>query len=182
MEKTITLDGTTLSPSEAYIAAKSYYTIQVSEDSWQRIIKSRKVIDEILQSNQIVYGINTGFGSLVNSTISKEDLKQLQVNLVRSHATGLGELMSEVQVRAMMISRINSFACGFSGVHPNVVQQLIDFVNSKITPLVPRIGSLGASGDLAPLSHMALALIGEGNVLGQNGDILDTREVLMQHA
>ena len=181
MDKTITLDGTTLSPSEAYIAAKSYYTIKVSEDAWQRIIKSRKVIDEILQSDQIVYGINTGFGSLVNTTISKEDLKQLQVNLVRSHATGLGELMSEAQVRAMMISRINSFACGFSGVHPNVVQQLIDFVNSKITPLVPRIGSLGASGDLAPLSHMALALIGEGNVIGQDGDILDTREVLTQH-
>ena len=138
------------------------------------------MIDAILQSDQIVYGINTGFGSLVNTTISKEDLKQLQVNLVRSHATGLGELMSEIQVRAMMISRINSFACGFSGVYPNVVQQLIDFVNSKITPLVP-IGSLGASGDLALLSHMALALIGEGNVIGQDGDILDTREVLTQH-
>ncbi len=176
---TITLDGNTLSSTEIWRAAKNNLQIQLSNDSWDRIIKSRQVVDEILESGEVVYGINTGFGSLVNQTISGDDLQQLQVNLIRSHATGIGELMSRESVRCMMIVRINSFAKGFSGVHPNVVQQLIDFVNLEITPAVPRIGSLGASGDLAPLSHMALALIGEGEVLGDEGGVLATKDVLL---
>lgn len=178
---TITLDGNTLSSSEIWRAATDGIQIQLSNDSWDRIIKSRKVVDDILESGEIVYGINTGFGSLVNQTISKDDLQQLQINLIRSHATGVGELMSKASARCMMIVRINSFAKGFSGVHPNVVQQLIDFVNLGITPAIPRIGSLGASGDLAPLSHMALALIGEGEVLGEDGDVLKTKDVLLSN-
>ncbi len=178
---TITLDGNTLSSSEIWRAATDGIQIQLSNDSWDRIIKSRKVVDDILESDEIVYGINTGFGSLVNQTISKDDLQQLQINLIRSHATGVGELMSKASARCMMIVRINSFAKGFSGVHPNVVQQLIDFVNLGITPAIPRIGSLGASGDLAPLSHMALALIGEGEVLGEDGDVLKTKDVLLSN-
>ncbi len=175
----ITLDGNTLTSSEIWRAAKNNLQVKLSDDSWDRIIKSRKVVEDILSSGEIVYGINTGFGSLVNQTISGEDLQQLQVNLIRSHATGIGELMSRASVRCMMIVRINSFAKGFSGVHPNVVQQLIDFVNLGITPAVPRIGSLGASGDLAPLSHMALALIGEGEVLDVNGGVSETKDVLL---
>ena len=177
----ITLDGNTLSSSEIWRTAKNNLQIQISDDSWDRIIKSRKVVEDILESEEIVYGINTGFGSLVNQTISKEDLQQLQINLIRSHATGIGQLMSRESVRCMMIARINSFAKGFSGVHPNVVQQLIDFVNLDITPAIPRIGSLGASGDLAPLSHMALALIGEGEVLDDNGGVVETKDILLSN-
>ena len=177
----ITLDGNTLSSSEIWRTAKSNLQIQISDDSWDRIIKSRKVVEDILESEEIVYGINTGFGSLVNQTISKEDLQQLQINLIRSHATGIGQLMSRESVRCMMIARINSFAKGFSGVHPNVVQQLIDFVNLDITPAIPRIGSLGASGDLAPLSHLALALIGEGEVLDDNGGVVETKDILLSN-
>ena len=177
----VTLDGHTLSSSEIWRVATGDADVEVSESSWDRIVKSRKVVDNILESGEIVYGINTGFGALVNQTISPKDLQQLQVNLIRSHATGIGELMSKQSVRAMMVARINSFAKGYSGVHPNVVQQLLDFVNMDITPAIPRIGSLGASGDLAPLSHMALALIGEGEVLVDDGTVIDTRDIILEN-
>ena len=177
---TITLDGNTLSSSEIWRIATGDADADISQSSWDRIIKSRKVVEDILHSGEIVYGINTGFGALVNQTISEDDLQQLQVNLIRSHATGIGELMSKESVRAMMTVRINSFAKGYSGVHPNVVQQLLDFLNLDITPAVPRIGSLGASGDLAPLSHMALALIGEGEVLTEENSVTSTKDVLIE--
>ena len=180
MISTITLDGNTLSSSEIWRVATCNAEADISQSSWDRIIKSRKVVENILESGEIVYGINTGFGALVNQTISSEDLQQLQNNLIRSHATGIGELMSKESVRAMMVARINSFAKGYSGVHPNVVQQLLDFVNLDITPAIPRIGSLGASGDLAPLSHMALALIGEGEILLDSGEVVETREIIVE--
>ena len=174
------LDGNTLSPAEIVAIANGSALLEVSQDSWDRIIKSRKIVDDIVASGQVVYGINTGFGSLVNTIIDSEKLQELQINLIRSHATGLGERMDKTSVRTMMVARINSFAKGYSGVHPNVVQQLIDYVNLDITPYVPRIGSLGASGDLAPLSHMALTLIGEGHIVGEDGSLLETKEVLTE--
>ena len=178
MEQLVSLDGNTISPSEVMAIVSGKARVELAEDAWSRIIQSRKVIDNILSSEEVVYGINTGFGSLVDTIIPPDQLQQLQVNLIRSHATGLGEKMERDAVRAMMVARINSFAKGYSGIHPNVVQQLIDFVNLEITPYIPRIGSLGASGDLAPLSHMALALIGEGNVIDEQGNLLDTIDVL----
>jgi len=180
MASQVNLDGSTLSASEVYRVAKDGLEISISDDAWTRIVASRKVVEDVLDSGKVVYGINTGFGALVNTTISKENLNQLQINLVRSHATGLGDNMSKIAVRSMMISRINSFARGFSGVNPNIVQQLLDFVNLDITPLIPRIGSLGASGDLAPLSHMALTLIGEGYVMDEEGNALETKSVLIE--
>ena len=180
MSQSVFLDGNTLSTAEVMAIAYGNAKLEVSEDAWSRIVMSRNVVENILQSEDVVYGINTGFGSLVNTTIDSDKLQQLQNNLIRSHATGLGEMMDKLSVRAMMISRINSFAKGFSGVHPNVVQQLIDFVNLQITPYVPRIGSLGASGDLAPLSHMALALIGEGKIVSDEGELLVTSNVLTE--
>ena len=180
MSQSVFLDGNTLSTAEVMAIAYGNAKLEVSEDAWSRIVMSRNVVEDILQSEEVVYGINTGFGSLVNTTIDSDKLQQLQNNLIRSHATGLGEMMDKLSVRAMMISRINSFAKGFSGVHPNVVQQLIDFVNLQITPYVPRIGSLGASGDLAPLSHMALALIGEGKIVSDEGELLVTSDVLTE--
>tara|TARA_B100000767_G_scaffold275211_1_gene311039 strand:- start:5162 stop:6709 length:1548 start_codon:yes stop_codon:yes gene_type:complete len=180
MASVIQLDGNTLSPAEVYAVATDSLEINLSEDSWSRIVKSRKVVEDILQSGEVVYGINTGFGSLVDTNISSEKLQDLQINLIRSHATGLGEPMSRSAVKTMMVARINSFAKGFSGVHPNVVQQLIDYVNHDVTPYVPRIGSLGASGDLAPLSHMAITLIGEGSVINDSGEKIPTRDMLLE--
>jgi len=181
MSNSVYLDGNTLSPAEAMAVATGSAKLEITQDSWDRIINSRKVVEDILKSGEVVYGINTGFGSLVNTTIDSEKLQELQINLIRSHATGLGQQMDRVSVRAMMVARVNSFAKGYSGVHPNVVQQLVDYINHDITPYIPRIGSLGASGDLAPLSHMAITLIGEGSVLGNNGELLNTMDVLTEN-
>ena len=180
MVSVIQLDGNTLSPAEVYAVATDNLEINLSEDSWNRVVKSRKVVEDILESGQVDYGINTGFGALVDTNISSENLQDLQINLIRSHATGLGDPMSKPAVKAMMVARINSFARGYSGVHPNVVQQLIDYVNHDITPYIPRIGSLGASGDLAPLSHMAITLIGEGSVISESGDKIQTKDMLLE--
>ena len=104
------LDGNTLSPAEIIAIANGSASLEVSQDSWDRIIKSRKIVDDIVSSGQVVYGINTGFGSLVNTIIDSEKLQELQINLIRSHATGLGDRMDKTSVRTMMIARINSFA------------------------------------------------------------------------
>ena len=166
---TISLDGHTLTPSEVMRIATGDAVVEVSKDALARVASARSVVERILSNDETVYGINTGFGALVHQRISSDDLTQLQVNLIRSHATAIGDLMSKESVRAMMAVRINSLAKGNSGVHPDVLSQLVNFLNFDITPAIPRIGSLGASGDLAPLSHMALALIGEGEVLTSNG-------------
>ena len=180
MSNSVFIDGNTLSPAEVMAIAKGSAKLEITQDSWDRIINSRKVVDDIVKSGKVVYGINTGFGSLVNTTIDSEKLQELQINLIRSHATGLGEQMDKISVRTMMVARVNSFAKGYSGVHPNVVQQLVDYINLDITPFIPRIGSLGASGDLAPLSHMAITLIGEGSVVSDKGELLDTMDVLTE--
>lgn len=181
MRNTIHFDGTTLTPAEVERIASNHADVAISEDAWQKVHAARSVVDGILSRGETVYGINTGFGALVHERISPDDLAQLQTNLVRSHATGLGEAMPKNAVRAMMAVRINSLVKGHSGVHPNVLDQLLEFLNKDIIPYVPRIGSLGASGDLAPLSHMALALLGEGYVLDQNGASAPTEAVLREH-
>lgn len=181
MRNTIHFDGTTLTPAEVERIASNHADVAISEDAWQKVHAARSVVDGILSRGETVYGINTGFGALVHERISPDDLAQLQTNLVRSHATGLGEAMPKNAVRAMMAVRINSLVKGHSGVHPNVLDQLLEFLNKDIIPYVPRIGSLGASGDLAPLSHMALALLGEGYVLDQNGAPAPTEAVLREH-
>jgi histidine ammonia-lyase len=177
----ISLDGHTLTPAEVMRVATGNAQVSVSTDAIPRIEAARSVVERILTNDETVYGINTGFGALVHQRISSEDLAQLQTNLVRSHATAIGELMSKEAVRAMMTVRINSLSKGNSGVHPEVLQQLVDFLNFDITPAIPRIGSLGASGDLAPLSHMALSLIGEGNVLSGDGGTEPTHIQMKKH-
>ena len=177
----ISLDGHTLTASEVMLIARKKATVSVSSDALERVHSARSVVERILANDETVYGINTGFGALVHQRISADDLTQLQVNLIRSHATAIGELMSRESVRAMMAVRINSLAKGNSGVHPHVLEHLVQFLNFDIVPAIPRIGSLGASGDLAPLSHMALSLIGEGEVLGENGTTEATLNRLTEH-
>ena len=177
----IALDGHTLTSSEVLRIASGDATVSLSSNALPRVNAARSVVERILSNDETVYGINTGFGALVHQRISSEDLSQLQTNLVRSHATAIGELMSKEAVRAMMAVRINSLAKGNSGVHPDVLNQLIHFLNYDIVPAIPRIGSLGASGDLAPLSHMALSLIGEGEVLKEGGGVESTAIQLSNH-
>jgi len=177
----ISLDGHTLTAAEVMRVATGKAKVCVSTDAIPRIEAARSVVERILSDGETVYGINTGFGALVHQRISSEDLAQLQTNLVRSHATAIGELMSKESVRAMMTVRINSLSKGNSGVHPEVLQQLVDFLNYDIIPAIPRIGSLGASGDLAPLSHMALSLIGEGDVLSSESGTEPTHIQMKKH-
>ena len=178
-KRTITLDCTTLTSSEVVEVASNHSLVNIAEESMIRVKNARSVVDRILKEKEVVYGINTGFGSLVNTQINSEELETLQLNLIRSHATGLGDLMSVEEVRAMMCVRINSLVKGNSGCHPDVIHQLVTFLNNGIHPVIPRIGSLGASGDLAPLSHLALGLIGEGTVLF-NGEERKAKDVLME--
>lgn len=139
--------------------------LDISEEARFNIEKSRKYLDKkISQSDQPIYGINTGFGSLCNVKISKENLTQLQENLVMSHACGTGALVSKPIIRFMLLLKIQSLSFGNSGIALATVQRLVDFYNEDILPVIYEQGSLGASGDLAPLAHLALPLIGKGEV------------------
>ena len=152
--------------------------LELSEESRVNIVKSRKYLDEkIKQSNVPVYGINTGFGSLCNVKISNEHLTQLQENLVMSHACGTGALVAKPIIRLMLLLKIQSLSYGHSGIALETVQRLIDFYNEDILPVVYEQGSLGASGDLAPLAHLSLPLLGKGEVYYE-GEQLDAAEVL----
>lgn len=142
--------------------AEGQEQVSVSPATYQRVDESRKVVEQILAEHRVVYGINTGFGRLSDVKISDDDLKILQVNLVRSHSVGVGEPLSIPETRAMMLLRANVLAQGFSGARREPLDLLVTMLNEGIIPIVPSRGSVGASGDLAPLAHLALAMIGEG--------------------
>jgi histidine ammonia-lyase len=174
------LNGTNLTINElAYIskAKPGEIKLSISPDALKKMHSSRKVVLDIVDKGKPVYGINTGFGALASKQINKEDLSQLQYNLIRSHCTGVGKPFSKEITRAIMLSRANCLIQGFSGVTPETIELLLDFINLGIHPVIPEKGSVGASGDLAPLSHIALALIGEGEVEYQ-GKILRSDFVL----
>ena len=140
--------------------------LEISPTTWERIAQNRKALDNLLaNSGQRYYGINTGFGTLYSVSISKEDTRQLQTNLLRSHACGVGPAVPTPIVRLTLLLKIISLAKASSGIRQEVIRLLLDFYNHGISPVVPSIGSLGASGDLAPLSHLCLPLIGEGEVV-----------------
>jgi len=136
--------------------------VTLSADARARCDASRTVVERIVTQGQTVYGVNTGFGKLSDVPIERDDLRQLQLNLVRSHACGLGSPLSEAESRAMLLLRTNVLACGYSGARTLVIDTLIAMLDRGVTPVIPEKGSVGASGDLAPLSHLALTVIGEG--------------------
>ncbi len=166
--KKIFLDGRNLEISTVHKIAhakKGEIDLIIDSDALTRMNASRKFVLDIVENDEAVYGINTGFGALSSKKIAKEDLGILQYNLIRSHCTGVGEPFNREVSRAIMVLRANCLISGFSGVNPDVVKLLLDFVNQDITPVIPSKGSVGASGDLAPLAHVAIALIGEGEVV-----------------
>lgn len=138
--------------------------ITIHPDAMQKIKENRQLVEKLITEQKTIYGINTGFGKLSDVTIKEEDVDELQLNLIRSHACGVGEVFSEEISRTMLLLRANTLSRGYSGVRPLVVEQLVNLINAEIHPVIPQQGSLGASGDLAPLSHLALTLIGEGEV------------------
>jgi histidine ammonia-lyase len=161
------LNGQNLTIDHVYqvaYAAKGKLTVSIDLTALDKMKASRAFVFDVVKKGEPVYGINTGFGALSSKHIEEKDLAQLQLNLIRSHCTGVGRAFSKEITRAIMLLRANCLISGFSGVEPSTVQLLIDFLNEHITPVVPEKGSVGASGDLAPLSHIALALIGEGDV------------------
>jgi histidine ammonia-lyase len=151
--------------------------IQIDESSLAGIENSCAVINQVIQDKKTIYGINTGFGSLARKAISVKHLIKLQRNIVLSHACGVGDLLSDKQVGLILLLKINSLAQGYSGVRKELIQALCTFFNKKIYPCIPAKGSVGASGDLAPLAHLALPFLGEGQVRF-HGDIIPAMEGL----
>lgn len=163
----LVLNGQNLTIDQVYQVAfsdKGKLNLSIDSSALVKMKASRAFVFDVVKKGKPVYGINTGFGALSSKHIEEKDLAQLQVNLIRSHCTGVGKPFSKEVTRAIMLLRANCLISGFSGVEPSTVQLLLDFLNNHITPVVPEKGSVGASGDLAPLSHIALALIGEGDV------------------
>ena len=156
-------------------------SLELSEEAILNINKSKRYLDKKIKNNSTpIYGINTGFGSLYNVRIDHNDLTKLQENIVMSHACGTGNLAPKIIVKLMLLLKVQSLSYGYSGVQLDTVQRLVDFYNLDILPVIYELGSLGASGDLAPLAHMALPLIGKGKVYYKE-QILESEEVLKQN-
>src|SRR5438876_6964148 len=174
---TIELNGNDLTFDQLYSVALQEEKVSLSRVAAERMNASRAVVDRLVTSGKTAYGINTGFGKLASVRISAEQVRQLQVNLVRSHGCGVGAPLSESETRAMMLLRANALAKGLSGVRPLVVETLCKMLNAKVHPVVPSQGSVGASGDLAPLAHLAQVVIGEGRAAFR-GEILPGGEAM----
>ena len=143
--------------------------IMLSDDARANVVRAHDFLQEVVDSGRTVYGVNTGFGQLAHVKVGGEVLHQLQENILRSHAAGLGEPLPPAIVRWMLLFKVCGLIRGHSGVQPQTVDRLVDFYNEGLMPVVPRQGSLGASGDLAPLSHMCLPLMGEGELMQEDG-------------
>ena len=141
---------------------------RLDKSAFDDIHKSADAVQQVIKDNRVVYGINTGFGLLASTRIKNEELELLQRSIVLSHSAGFGEYMEDATVRLMMVLKINSLSRGFSGIRLQVIQALIALLNAQVYPCVPKKGSVGASGDLAPLSHMVLPLLGEGEMSYQD--------------
>jgi histidine ammonia-lyase len=171
------IDGDHLTIDDIHDVAFERRPVQIHPGAAERMRRSRAVVDAIVDEGRTIYGISTGFGKLADVRISPAELKDLQKNLIRSHAAGTGEPLSQEETRALILMRANVLAKGLSGVRPVIVERLCDFLNHHVYPVIPCRGSVGASGDLAPLAHLALVLIGEGEVFGLSGK-LTGREAL----
>jgi histidine ammonia-lyase len=161
----VTLDGERLSIEEVAAVASAGAQVSLSPAAREKMLRSRAVVEAAAAGEKPVYAVNTGVGKLADVRIAADELERLQRNVVRSHACGVGEPLTEAETRAMMLIRANVLAKGFSGIRPLVAERLCDLLNRGVTPVVPSRGSVGASGDLAPLAHMALVLIGEGEAV-----------------
>src|ERR1700730_16608397 len=158
----IQIDGEHLTLAELYAVVFDGAEVEPAPVARQKMNASRAVIERLVESNAAVYGVNTGFGKMASVRISTDQIRQLQTNLVRSHAVGVGALLSEPEVRAMILLRANAIAKGFSGIRPVAADTLCAMLNRRVHPVIPSQGSVGASGDLAPLAHLAQVVIGEG--------------------
>ncbi len=177
MPDSIQLDGSPLQISQVLDVARNGAKVSVDRITIEKVIEARARLERIAADGQAHYGVNTGFGSLSRHRVDDNHLRELQVNLIRSHAAGVGEMLPEETVRGMMLILAASLARGLSGVRPQLIETILSFLNNRICPAIPSVGSVGASGDLAPLAHLALALIGEGHCV-RDGKAIPTSQVL----
>lgn len=172
----IYIDGNSLSIEDIIAVVDGGEKAEIADSALNQIRKSKKSLMKILESGKPVYGVNTGFGSLLNVNVEKHNIVQLQINLIRSHSAGTGKPLDERTVKAIMLIRANTLAKGYSGVSEDLLHFILFMINENIIPVVPRYGSVGASGDLAPLAHIGLAIMGEGDVF-YNGKRMNSGEV-----
>ena len=158
----IRLDGQSLQLVDVERVARGAARVELADEARVRVERARALVDRVVAEKRVVYGITTGFGALAEVVIPPARIRELQLNLIRSHAAGVGEPYSREEARAITLLRANVLALGHSGVRPVVIERLLDLLNVGIEPVIPERGSVGASGDLAPLSHLALVLLGEG--------------------
>ena len=159
----IDLDGFSLSLEDVVAIADGSEQVRIAPAALLCMETSRAIVDTAMNGTTPIYALNTGVGLLANIRLDANEIEAMQINLIRSHCCGVGSPLSTSVVRGMMLIRANVLAKGLSGIRPVVAERICDLLNHKITPVIPSRGSVGASGDLAPLAHMALALIGEGN-------------------
>ena len=167
----VVLDGSRLTLDELEAVARERRAVSLDPGARERVARARTVVDAAVARQDVVYGVTTGFGNFADVVIPRERLGELQLNLVRSHAAGVGDLLDEAETRALMLLRANVLAKGFSGVRPETLELLVAMLNAGVHPAVPSQGSVGASGDLAPLAHLALVLVGEGACLAGAGTV-----------
>jgi len=177
--ETVVLDGTTLELEQVEAVARRCARVALDPAARERVARTRAGIEARLAAGEVIYGVNTGFGRLADVRIPAEDLARLQLNLLRSHACGVGEPFPEDVTRAMLLLRANVLAGGYAGVRPEVVDHLLEMLNRGVHPVVPARGSVGASGDLAPLAHLALVLVGEGQARLE-GELLPGADALFR--
>lgn len=158
----LALDGLSLTLEALESVARSRRPVQLAPAAREAVARSRRVVDDAVARGSVVYGVTTGFGNFADVVIPRDRLRELQLNLIRSHAAGVGEPLAEAETRALMLLRANVLAKGFSGVRTETLELLIEMLNRGVHPVIPCQGSVGASGDLAPLAHLAIALVGEG--------------------
>ncbi len=158
----VIIDGESLTLKNIVDVARNDAKVRISEKSINKVGQAREILEDLAKRKKPIYGVTTGFGALGNVSIPAEDISQLQLNLIRSHSSGVGNSLPREVIRALMLLRANTLAKGFSGVRVRILETLVQMLNKGVHPIVPEKGSVGASGDLAPLSHMVLVMLGEG--------------------
>jgi histidine ammonia-lyase len=176
--KALHINGNDLTPEAVREVATELRPVLLAADARSAVQRARAVVDSLIANNKVSYAITTGVGKLSDVRIVGEQIREMQVNLVRSHAVGVGEPLSTDATRAMMLLRANSLSKGHSGVRTETIDTLCEMLNRGVIPFVPSQGSVGASGDLAPLAHLALALIGEGECINDDGTPIPTAEAM----
>ncbi|EPZ55801.1 aromatic amino acid lyase family protein [[Clostridium] sordellii ATCC 9714] len=176
MNKVI-IDGRDLTIEDVVNVSRNGYGVELSEEVIKKVKLARDLVDKYVDEQKVVYGITTGFGKFSDVVISKEETHDLQRNLIISHACGVGNPFDEDIVRAIMLLRVNNLSKGYSGVRIETLNTLINMINNNVCPVIPEKGSLGASGDLAPLAHMVLTMIGEGEAI-YNGKRMTSSEAM----